>query len=461
MLCFARDLAVNMVKRPRTNEALREVSLKRGRGFPLSLGEAKAGQWNERSRMRSLTTFEAAPAAAGAVGRWIPRPTIPVQPVLSLGTFLRSGGVAAPAITDTGNAIYVAAGRIAIALALELLGVRRDEKVLIPAYHCAAMVEPLSWVAARPAFYALRDDLSVDLRDIAAKIDGATRVLMVPNFFGFPQDLETIRKFCDERGIKLLEDCAHSFFGSHAGRPLGSFGHLAVGSLTKFFPVRDGGCLVMPESATASSAVALRAHGIGDNLTTLVDTVEDAIFHGRLLALRPLMTLAAQAKRSVHAIAPSTRAARATNPAQMRSGKEGGFDPTWMNLRMTAVSRLVCRLAARDRIVTARRRNYVKLVDAFFGLRRCRPIFPNLPDGTVPYMFPLWVDHLAEVFPILEDRAVPMQRFGQFLWSGVDDTVCPVSMRHARHLIQLPCHQDLTEAEIGAIVGKVRPLVEA
>ena len=430
-------------------------------GVKVSLGEVKAGQLGGRSMMRSATTFEADAASAGRVGRWIPRPTIPVQPVLSSETFLRRSKITVPAITDVGNTIYVAAGRTAIALALELLGVRRNEKVLIPAYHCAAMVEPLSWVTAQPVFYALREDLSVDLRDIASKIDRTTRVLMVPNFFGFPQDLETIRGFCDERGIKLLEDCAHSFFGSNAGRPLGSFGHLAVGSLTKFFPVRDGGCLVMPESGVGSPVAALRAEGIGANLATLVDTVEDAVFHGRLRPLHPMMRLATRAKRSLQAIAPSARTARAANPAQMRSGKEGGFDPAWMGLRMTAASQLISRFATRARIVKGRRRNYAKLAEAFSGLRRCRPIFPKLPEGTVPYMFPLWIDHLSDVFPVLEDRAVPMQRFGQFPWAGVDEALCPVSMGHAHHSIQLPCHQDLRDEEISLIIDKVRELVEA
>jgi len=103
------------------------------------------------------------------------------------------------------------------------------------------MVAPLSCVSASPVFYRLNEDLRVDLEDIARKIDASTYVLIAVNYFGFPQDLEKLRKFCDDHDLVLIEDCAHSFFGEFAGRPLGSYGDYAIASLTKFFPVKEGG----------------------------------------------------------------------------------------------------------------------------------------------------------------------------------------------------------------------------
>jgi perosamine synthetase len=117
---------------------------------------------------------------------------------------------------------------------------------------------------------------------------------------------------------------------------------------------------------------------------------------------------------------------------------------------------MICRHASRRRIVERRRRNYARLVQEFSNLRRCRPIFPRLPDGVVPYMFPLWIDHLAEIFPSLEDRAVPMQRFGQFLWPDMDERTCVVTRQHSEHSVQLSCHQELEDEEITAIIDRVR-----
>jgi len=408
--------------------------------------------------MRSLTTFDGSTSDPSS-GRWIPRPDIPVQPVLSWDTFVSSGDESTPSVVDNRSVIYVTAGRIAIAHALELAGIRPGDKVLVPAYHCMAMVEPVLAFGAQPVFYALRDDLTVDLDDVAAKLDGATRLLMAANYFGFPQDLLAIRRFCDEHGLVFLEDCAHSFFGSHAGQPLGTFGDFAVGSLTKFFPVRDGGCLILRAGQSGAPGPRLRSQSIGANAAALLDALEEAVAVGRLRALGPMMDLFGRTKRVLRAVVPNAKTRRGVNPAQLRSGQRGGFDPAWMGVRATAVSRMIGQYASRSRIVESRRRNYLRFVQEFSGSRHLRPVFPNLPDGVVPYMFPLWVDDLADVFAILEDRAVPMQRFGQFLWSKMDEATCSVTRQISRHSIQLPCHQGLTEEEITALVDRVRTVV--
>ena len=76
-------------------------------------------------------------------------------------------------------------------------------------------------------------------------------------------------------------------------------------------------------------------------------------------------------------------------------------------------------------------------------------------------MFPLWISDLERVFPFLEDQAVPMQRFGQFLWPGVDESVCQVSAGTSRHLVQFPCHQELTGNEVETIIARVRAVVSS
>ena len=405
--------------------------------------------------MRSLTTF--AEAENGErVGRLIPRPDIPIQPVLSWASFFGGGSETAPAVTDHGRVAFVTAARIAIAHALELAGVEPGQKVLVPAYHCIVMVEPIMHLGAKPVFYALREDLSVDLDDVATKIDADTRAFIAVNYFGFPQDLGALRRFCDERQLVFIEDCAHSFFGTASGQPLGSFGHFAVASLTKFFPVRDGGCLVINASAGTDRIPALRSQGLSANIAATLDTVEEAIGFHRLTGLGPVISMANHAKQLLRSATPAAKMAHGSNPALERSGQIGGFDPDWVGIGATAVSRAICRYSSRRRIVERRRRNYARLADYFSKVKRCRPIFPDLPAGVVPFMFPLWIDDLAEIFPRLEDRAVPMQRFGQFLWPEMDRNLCAVTQRHSENGVQLACHHEIEDDEVTAIAQRVR-----
>jgi dTDP-4-amino-4,6-dideoxygalactose transaminase len=405
--------------------------------------------------MRSLTTFDGSADAQG-LGRLVPRPDIPVQPILSWGAFGLPGSQSgAPAVIDQGRVAFVTAGRIAIAHALALAGVGPGQKVLVPAYHCIVMIEPIVQRGAQPVFYALREDLSVDLDDVAKKLDRETRAFIAVNYFGFPQDLDGLRRFCDRNGLCFIEDCAHSFFGAQDGRPLGSFGHLAVASLVKFFPVRDGGCLIVGKDMENRESVALRSQNLAASARLAFNLVEEAVGYGRLAGLRPVIAGAQRARQVSRSAAPATRQMR-DNPALERSGQTGGFDPAWIGIRATAASRLLCRAVSRRRIVERRRRNYARLAREFSTIDGCRPVFPTLRDGVVPYMFPLWVDRLPEIFPGLEDRAVPMQRFGQFLWPQMNPDICPVTARHSRHCVQLACHQDLDDDEITTIIERVR-----
>jgi perosamine synthetase len=56
--------------------------------------------------------------------------------------------------------------------------------------------------------------------------------------------MSTIREFCGTPKLSLIEDCAHAFFGSVDGKPMGASGDYAIASAWKFFPMIDGGLLI-------------------------------------------------------------------------------------------------------------------------------------------------------------------------------------------------------------------------
>jgi len=412
-----------------------------------------------RRWMRSETTFQPGPRGTPEP-RMVPAPNVPLHPVVSVATFTGAGPETAPAIVDHGEAEFVTAGRIAIARALQLMDIRAGDEVLVPAYHCPAMTEPIVWLSSVPVFYRLNEDLTPDLADAARKVTPRTRAIMGVHFFGFPQPLDELRGFADVHRLKLIEDCSHSFFGSWHGRPLGSAGDFTIGSLTKFFPVRDGGCLIVASQAAEVRHPNLRAQGAFATVRASLDTVEDSIEFSRLSGLAPASWAMRRAKRAVRRVLPA-EPNESTNPAQRRSGAGGEFDGTWIDVRISSPSLVIARRAARARIVSRRRRHYRRLTEALTGIRGSRPINTDLPEGVVPYMFPFWIDDLERRFPIFEDRAIPMHRFGQFLSRNVDESICRVSVGYARNLLQLPCHQELNDDEIEHIIDLVRGALAA
>jgi dTDP-4-amino-4,6-dideoxygalactose transaminase len=374
---------------------------------------------------------------------------------MSLASFFKPGKAALPSLLD-GNAVrMVSSGRIAIGLALRAMGIGPGDTVLVPAYHSPSMIPPVHWCGAAVVFYRVRPDTTIDLDDIAARIDGSVKAVMATHFFGFPQDLRPLRALCDAHGVKLLEDCAHAFFGHHAGTPVGATGDYAIGSSMKFYPIYEGGCLV---SRRHSLAQSLRSAGPGFEAKAALAALEAAFAHGRLAPLRLALALPLRLKSAVWNALKSRRPSSAGAPALAPDSSDSSFnfDPRWIDKRSSLFSRLTVRFASRARIVALRRRHYLALQQALEGMPGCRPLFPALPEGACPWIFPVLVEQADAVAASLQADGVPMVRFGAALWPGVDAGVCANSVALGRHLIGFPCHQELREAELEHICAAIR-----
>src|SRR5688572_15414464 len=103
--------------------------------------------------------------------------------------------------------------RNAIYHSLTLLGIEPGSEVLVPSYICRAAVDPLLAYGLNVRFYAVKQDCSLDLDDIKAKITPRTQAVMVVHYFGFPQPTLALRRLCDFQGLALIEDCAHVLTG--------------------------------------------------------------------------------------------------------------------------------------------------------------------------------------------------------------------------------------------------------
>ena len=393
------------------------------------------------------------PAAEVQVANF-PRARIPTHPVLSFGSFLRGKGPRVPSVLDAGATRFVTSGRVAIAQALKQMKVGPGDAVLVPSYHCASMIEPVIWSGATPVFYRINSDTSVNLDDVAAKLDGSTKVIMATNYFGFPQDLSAIRAFCDRHGLLMLEDCAHCFLGEHKGKPVGSWGDYAIASSMKFFPIYEGGCLVSARHSL--DAVHLHSAGIGFEAKAGVNTLEDGFEYKRLGLVKALLWLPMFLKDFLWG---QIKARKADGVQSFAPGSSDGgfsFDPNWLDKRSSFFSRRMLKAVSRRRMGALRRKNYLKLYQALSGLPGCRPLFPSLPDGVYPWVFPLLADDAQTFFVTLKMQGVPIIRFGEYLWPGVDASVCASSVDLSRRVMSFSCHQELREEEIDWMISKIK-----
>ena len=146
---------------------------------------------------------------------------VPRLPVLDWNIFSGARSSPTPCLLAHPKATFTNSGRASILLALEMLGVGRDDKVLVPTYHCPTMGAPIVARAAKPFFYPLDGNGAPRLDWIRQQNLQGVRAILVAHFFGLPQPLAAIRQWCDEQGIRLIEDCAHALFGRTDGRAIG------------------------------------------------------------------------------------------------------------------------------------------------------------------------------------------------------------------------------------------------
>lgn len=382
---------------------------------------------------------------------------IPTLPVLSQHLFTAIESLEIPSVLDAGKSIYVTSGRVAIGLALLQMKIGVNDKVLLPSYHCSSMIEPIIVAGANPVFYKINSDTSVDLDDIEKKIDGFTKLLMVTNYFGFPQDLSRIREFCDAHNVMLLEDCAHSFFGVFDGRPLGSFGNYAIASAMKFFPIYDGGCLI--SSIHNLDEVKLEKAGIGFEIKSAINAIEKSFEYDRLKFIKKLMFIPIVMKniiwKKIKKMMPAGKVSLGPGAS------DGGFqiEDKWLKKRSTIFSRFIIKNSSKSRIIANRRNNYIAIQSALEGSTTCYPLFSKLPDGVVPYVFPLISNNPEKHFKLLKSAGIPVIRFGEFLWENRGSEVCQVSVNLSRRVMQLPCHQELRLSELEWMIAAIKKIL--
>lgn len=385
----------------------------------------------------------------------------PMSPILDWRYFRLPARASCDSILDNATVDYFASGRLAIAAALQVAGLEEGDEVLLPAYHCPAMAEPVAWLGGRVEYFYIHADTSPDIVDIKNKLSPRTRAIVVAHYFGFPQDFSAVRKLCDEHSIVLIEDCAHCLFTVGGVGSVGSFGDLVIVSPRKILPLMDGGVLLNKLAAVASASP--RSLGVAYNVKLFLDTLEMAVRYRRLCGLGiPLALLRAiKSLRSIKSRRSGTPAARSDvavtaddTQRQVQPYHDRRFMSASQGGKMSGISRVLLNIAALPEVLECRRKIFSMYAKAFANLRNGHPLYVMSGDCVAPYVFPLVVDDPHTRHVELKRRGVPM-----FRWDTLNTDICSVSNDYRYSVIQLPCHQALRPAELAAIIAVVIEVV--
>lgn len=172
------------------------------------------------------------------------------------GDWLTTG----PAVTDFESAIgaacgstpavSVSSGTAALHTAYAAAGLGPGDEIITPPLTFVATQATAALLGATVVFADVRPDTGcLDVAAAAAAITPRTRAITAVDYAGHPADMDALRALCDEHGLLLIEDAAHSIGTVYRGRPVGTLADLTTLS---FFPTKnvttgEGGAVLTPD----------------------------------------------------------------------------------------------------------------------------------------------------------------------------------------------------------------------
>jgi dTDP-4-amino-4,6-dideoxygalactose transaminase len=163
------------------------------------------------------------------------------------------------------HAIALNSGTAALHLALEAIGLSRDDEIIVPAYTFTATAEVVLYFGAKPVLVDVdARTLNIDPGAVERAMTPRTRAIIPVHFGGLAADLESISAIARRAGIAVIEDAAHAFPTRFGGKLIGSISDFTCFSFyaTKTITTGEGGMLCTDDDARAEHCRMMSLHGI-------------------------------------------------------------------------------------------------------------------------------------------------------------------------------------------------------
>jgi dTDP-4-amino-4,6-dideoxygalactose transaminase len=166
------------------------------------------------------------------------------------------------------HAVAVASGTAALHLAYLAAGVGPGDEVILPAITFVATANAARYCGATPVFadIAGQHDLSIDPGHVEALIGPRTKAVCAVHYAGYAAPVQALQRLCEDHGIALIEDAAHSPSATPvgSGRKLGTFGLASAFSFfsNKVLSCGEGGLVATDDDAVAATVRSLRSHAL-------------------------------------------------------------------------------------------------------------------------------------------------------------------------------------------------------
>jgi dTDP-4-amino-4,6-dideoxygalactose transaminase len=194
---------------------------------------------------------------------------------------------------DVETCAGVANGTDALLLALQVLGLKPGDEVIVPAFSFFATAEVVALLGGRPVFADIDPEtFNLDARDAAARVTSRTVGVIGVHLYGRPFDVDAVLDLRGRNGLWLIEDAAQAHGARWRGQRVGAFGRLAAWS---FYPTKNLGCFGDGGAVTGDEPVLVervrrfgnhgqtsRYHHVSLGTNSRLDSLQAAVLNCRL-----------------------------------------------------------------------------------------------------------------------------------------------------------------------------------
>ena len=324
-------------------------------------------------------------------------------------------------------AIGLNSATAALHLALMVFKFPEGKKVMVPSLTFSSTASAILYNHLIPVFVDSNPvTLGMDLEDMKRKFDKDVVAVMPVHYAGHPVPMEELMPWAKEKGLKVIEDCAHTSGAMYKGKSLGTWGDIGCYSFEekKLMTTGDGGMIVSNDPELLKDIKAYRWVGIDkDNWKT------------------------AQAYTD-------------TNKDTMHWFYEINLLGYKYNMNDLAASIGLVQLQKLPKM-NARRSQIIRIyMDGLKDVEGIQLLLPFEPEKYVYQMFGIRAEKRDELMIYLKNKAIatgchytPLTLQPLFKPYAKD---CDFIEKEADKFITLPLHADLTDEEVDYIIQQIR-----
>jgi len=324
-------------------------------------------------------------------------------------------------------AVGVNSATAALHLALACFRFPEGKKVLVPSLTFASTATAVLYNRLNPVFVDSDPvTLGMSIEDLERKYDKDCMAVIPVHYAGHPVPMEKLVPWARKKGLKIIEDCAHTTGSMYKGTPLGLWGDIGCYSFEekKLMTTGDGGMMVTNDPDLFRDVKAMRWVGIDkDNWKT-------------------------------------AQAYTTANKDAMHWFYELNVLGYKYNMNDLAAS---VGLAQMKKLpaMNARRSNIIgQYLAGIKGISGIKPLLPYEPDKYAYQIFGIRADERNKLMIFLKSKGIatgchytPLSVQPVFKTWGND---CPYIEKESNKFITLPLHADLTDEDVNYIIQTIR-----